>query len=213
MREKFSSLDKIELWLRGTSMSSFAAQQVRWTTADLELFPDDSKRYEIIDGELFVTRAPHLRHQGVADAICAELQFWSKQSKLGEAFTGVGLVFSETDNVIADVIWISHERLNLLLNESGHLTGASELVVEVLSTAPKDKKRDRELKLKLYSVQGVQEYWIADREQQAIEIYRRDAGLLKRVVTLFSTDGLTSPLLPGFSCVVGSLFQNLTLGN
>lgn len=32
--------------------------RVRWTTADLELFPDDGKRYEIIDGELIVTRAP-----------------------------------------------------------------------------------------------------------------------------------------------------------
>lgn len=84
---------KIELWLRGTSISSHATQQVRWTPADLELFPEDNKRYEIIDGALFVTRAPHLRHQGVADAICAELRAWSKRSKASEVFTGVGLVF------------------------------------------------------------------------------------------------------------------------
>ena len=37
-----------------------APNRVRWTTADLELFPDDGKRYEIIDGELIVTRAPPL---------------------------------------------------------------------------------------------------------------------------------------------------------
>ncbi len=36
-------------------MTSTASEKVRWTTADLELFPDDGKRYEIIDGELFVT--------------------------------------------------------------------------------------------------------------------------------------------------------------
>ncbi len=40
-------------------MTSTASEQIRWTTADLELFPDDGKRYEIIEGELFVTRAPH----------------------------------------------------------------------------------------------------------------------------------------------------------
>lgn len=33
--------------------------QVRWTTADLELLPDNGNRYEIVDGELFVTGAPH----------------------------------------------------------------------------------------------------------------------------------------------------------
>ncbi|MEH2390392.1 MAG: hypothetical protein V7K21_01530 [Nostoc sp.] len=45
---------------------------VRWTTADLELFAGDSRsetlrerrnRYEIIDGELFVTKAPNWDHQ------------------------------------------------------------------------------------------------------------------------------------------------------
>jgi hypothetical protein len=39
-------------------------ERVRWTIADLELLAaDEWKRYEIIDGELFVTRAPHIRHQ------------------------------------------------------------------------------------------------------------------------------------------------------
>ena len=190
-------------------MSPRATERVVWTTADLELFPDNDRRYEIIDGALFVTRAPHLRHQGIADALCTELRNWSKRSQQGNAFTGVGLVFSDTDNVIADVIWISHERLNTLLDEAGHLTGAPELVVEVLSSAANDKRRDRELKLKLYSVQGVQEYWIADREQQTIEIYRRENGLLERAVTLFSPDCLTSSLLPDFSCTVGEFFNTV----
>lgn len=30
------------------------ATDTRWTTADLDLFPNDGKRYEIIDKELFV---------------------------------------------------------------------------------------------------------------------------------------------------------------
>ena len=36
-------------------------------------------------------------------------------------------------NVVPDVVWISHERLAALMDEAGHLTGAPELAVEVLS--------------------------------------------------------------------------------
>ena len=188
-------------------MTSAIPEQVRWTIADLEGFPDNGNRYEIIDGELFVTRAPHLAHQDVAGAIYAELRAWSLQSGLGKPFITPGVIFSESDAVIPDVIWISHERRSQLIDSSGHLTGAPELIVEVLSNTEKDKKRDRETKLKLYSAQGVIEYWIVDREQQLIEVYRRENGVLKKVMTLFPADQLTSPLLPGFSCEVALLFE------
>lgn len=195
-------------------MTPAISEQVRWTIADLEGFPDNGNRYEIIDGELFVTRAPHLDHQDVAGLIYAELLRWSLQSKLGKPFLTPGIIFSESDAVIPDVIWISHERRSQLIDSSGHLTGAPELIVEVLSKSEKDKKREslrhgfaeRETKLKLYSVQGVSEYWIADREQELIEVFRRENGILKKAMTLFKADRLTSPLLPGFSCDVESLF-------
>ncbi|HEY9650783.1 MAG TPA: Uma2 family endonuclease [Coleofasciculaceae cyanobacterium] len=187
-------------------MTPAMSEQVRWTIADLEGFPDNGNRYEIIDGELFVTRAPHLDHQDVAGLIYAALLHWSLQSGLGKPFITPSLIFSESDAVIPDVIWISHEKRSQLLDSSGHLTGAPELIVEVLSNTQKDKKRDRETKLKLYSVQGVSEYWIIDREQQLIEVYRRENGVLKKAMTLFKTDRLTSPLLPGFSCEVGAIF-------
>lgn len=54
------------------------SEQVRWTVADLELFPEDGKRYEIIDGKLIVTRAPHWKHQEVAGNVYAKLQTWSR---------------------------------------------------------------------------------------------------------------------------------------
>ncbi len=187
-------------------MTPATSELARWTIADLEGFPDNGNRYEIIDGELFVTRAPHLDHQDVAGLIYAELLRWSLQNGLGKPFITPGVIFSVSDAVIPDVIWISHERRSQLIDASGHLTGAPELIVEVLSSSEKDKKRDRETKLKLYSVQGVSEYWIMDREQQLIEVYRRENGLLKKAMTLFKGDQLTSPLLPGFSCEVGSLF-------
>lgn len=188
-------------------MTPSTTSQVRWTTSDLEGFPDNGNRYEIIDGELFVTRAPHFDHQDVAGAIYAELRTWSKVSKLGKAVMTPGIIFSESDSVIPDVVWVSNERLEQLLDEAGHLTGAPELVVEVLSQSTKDKKRDRETKLKLYSSEGVTEYWICDRQKQTLEIYSRDNGILRKAKTLFKEDILTSPVLSDFQCMIQTFFE------
>ncbi|MGI0488847.1 Uma2 family endonuclease [Pantanalinema rosaneae CENA516] len=189
-------------------MSQTIPEQLRWTTADLELLSNDEwKRYEIINGELFVTRAPHIKHQAVIRNICSQLQAWSDISQLGEAFPTPGVIFSEADNVIPDVIWISHDRLTQLIDEAGHLTGAPELIVEILSPGSLNERRDREAKLKLYSAQGVQEYWIVSRELQQVEVYRRETTVLKRVATVLAEDEITSPLLPNFHCVVKQLFS------
>jgi Uma2 family endonuclease len=180
---------------------------VRWTTADLQLFAGDRRnRYEIIDGELFVTKAPHWDHQSSCANIVTVLKIWSDETSLGKAAIAPGIIFSDADNVIPDVVWASYECLERLLDEAGHLTGAPELVVEVLSPGEKNEKRDRESKLKLYSVQGVQEYWICDGIQKKVEVYRREQATLKLAVTLFSQDELTSPLLPGFKCLVSKFF-------
>jgi Uma2 family endonuclease len=126
---------------------------------------------------------------------------------LGEAVQAPGLLFSDADNVIPDVVWISRERLAVLLDEAGHLTGAPEVVVEVLSPGNENERRDRELKLKLYSERGVQECWIIDWPKQQVEVYRREQLRLRLVSTLFPPDRLISPLLPDFSYPVSQLFQ------
>ncbi|MBD2459915.1 Uma2 family endonuclease [Oscillatoria sp. FACHB-1407] len=189
-------------------MSQPATERVYWTIADLDLLPDNGTRYEIIDGELFMTRAPHWKHQKVADNICAALNRWSDETKLGEATTTPGIIFSEADNVIPDVVWASYERLAVLLDEAGHLTEAPELIVEVMSPGADNERRDSEVKLKLYASQGVQEYWIVNRRLQQIQVYRRQQATLKLVTTLMLTDDITSPLLPGFGCSVASFFRS-----
>jgi Uma2 family endonuclease len=108
-------------------------QSTRWQTADLELLPDNGSRYEIIDGELLVTRAPHWKHQKVITKLIQSLGVWSGRTKLGEVVTTPGIIFTDDDNVIPDLVWISTDRLAQSLDESGHLLAAPELVVEVLS--------------------------------------------------------------------------------
>ncbi len=180
--------------------------QLRWTSADLDLLPDNGNRYEIIDGELLVTRAPHNKHQDTCGNIYYELKSWSKRTGLGYAVIGAGVLFSEGDDVIPDVIWMNQETYHSLIDESGHFQGAPELAIEVLSPGTENERCDRQVKLKLYSSRGVLEYWIANWRSQQMEIYRRSNGVLKLELTLFIDDVLTSPLLPDFACPLSQLF-------
>lgn len=192
---------------RPKAVMSQTVERVRWTVRDLEVLPQsEGTRYELIDGELFVTRSPHRKHQQVAGKIYSVLDAWSEAAGTGEAIPSPGIIPSDADNVIPDVVWVSKERLALIEDEAGHLTRFPELIVEVLSPGENNIRRDREAKLKLYSVQGVQEYWIADRFARRLEIYRRAQGQLTRVATLLAGDELTSPLLPGFCCLVSRFF-------
>jgi Uma2 family endonuclease len=187
-------------------MSQRTTEGVRWTTAELDLLPDNGTRYEIIDGELFMSRAPHWEHQEICGNIYTELKTWSRTTGLGRAAINPGIIFTDADNVIPDVVWASNERLAVLLDNAGHLTGAPELVVEVISPGEENQRRDREVKLKLYSLRGVQEYWVVNGRLQQVEVYRRERATLGLMATLFTNDELSSPLLPGFICPVSRLF-------
>jgi Uma2 family endonuclease len=186
---------------------------MRWTSADLELLPDNGKRYEIIDGELYVSKAARYEHQRACSRTWELLNVWSRQTKLGEPFTGPGIIFADDDDVIPDVVWISRERRDEILGPDGHFHAAPELVVEVLSFTGSNEQRDRKLKLKLYSRRGVKEYWIVNWLMRQVEIYRRRGRSLKLVGALHASDTITSPLLPGFSCQVRELFEDYLADN
>ncbi|MBE9032354.1 Uma2 family endonuclease [filamentous cyanobacterium LEGE 11480] len=192
------------------------ANSSRWTTRDLDVMPDDGgwKRYEIVDGELYVTRAPHIRHQGAGGNIHFELESWSRQTKLGKPYQTPGVILTPTDAVIPDVVWASNERLETgldsaghFLDSAGHFIVAPELMIEILSAGQENQQRDKELKLKLYSRYGVQEYWIVDWQQRSVAVHRHIEGELQRVGTLSNRDTLSSPMLPGFAALIEQIFQ------
>jgi Uma2 family endonuclease len=177
-----------------------------WHSSDLDLLPENGTRYEIINGELFRSKSPHWHHQAACTKIATKLTLWCESSGSGAAVVTPGVIFTDADDVIPDVVWISNERLATLMDDAGHLTGAPELVIEVLSFGARNEERDRTAKRKLYETQGVREYWILDWRLRQVEIYRREQGELRLIATLLSEDTLTSPLLPGFACAVAGLF-------
>lgn len=179
----------------------------RFTSADLERMPEiDGVRYEIVDGELLVSRQPVEQHQYVCTVLTYELHGWDMTTGRGMTVIAPGLAFSNDDDVIPDLVWISHERRAQALDAQGHYRIAPELVIEVLSPGALNERRDREVKLGLYSRRNVQEYWIANWREHTVDIYRATGVTLNLVATLSDGDIITSPLLPGFACPVTRLW-------
>jgi Uma2 family endonuclease len=178
------------------------------TIAEMAHYPmDDGNRYELIDGDVHVTTQPHLEHQEITNELAYALTDWCKQTQAGKVLPAPGVIFSERDAVAPDLVWIRSERVPQVLNrEDGRLYGAPDLAIEVLSAGSANARRDRETKLALYDRYGVAEYWIIDRFGRQVEIYRRPAGVLTLVAQVQADAELTSPLLPGFACLVGTLF-------
>jgi Uma2 family endonuclease len=175
------------------------------TVADLDLMPDDGNRYEVIEGELFVSRAPSLIHQIIVKNFSHSIQQYLDSNPIGLVVPGPGVIFSEISGVIPDVIFISNERRDEIASGE-RVMGAPDLVIEIVSPGAENERRDRVVKRQLYGRCGVKEYWIVDPGSRAIEIYLNDGNSLNLSATLGEQDEITSSVLPGYRCNVRDIF-------
>lgn len=177
---------------------------IRLTYDDYCLLPTDGKRYEIIEGELFVTPAPNFRHQIIVTRLAYYLTDYLNDHPLGIVLVSpFDVVFSQFDVVEPDILYISKARYSVLTEKNAQ--GSPNLVVEVLSQST--AKTDKTLKLKLYARFEVDEYWIIDPEGPAAEIHRREKGSLELAAALDARGLLASPLFPGFTLPLQKLVE------
>jgi Uma2 family endonuclease len=188
-------------------MPSSTRPDARLTYADFLLFPDDGKRHELIDGEHYVTPCPNLRHQRLLGRLFfAFAEQLRADPSLGEVcLSPFDVVFSQWDVVEPDLLFVAGDQQPILTEKN--IVGAPALVVEIFS--PSTRKRDQQIKRRLFERSGVREYWMVDPDRNAIVIHRRDdSGAFPRVAELAAAENavLTTPLLQGFSLPLTQLF-------
>ena len=176
------------------------------TVADLDLMPDDDNRYELFEGEIFVSRAPGLPHQTVLANLLTLIKVFLTEHPVGKTWPTPGVIFDNHNAAIPDIIFVSNEHLEAIAS-GDKVTGAPDLVIEVISEGVENERRDRTVKRQAYSKFGVVEYWVVDRYQATIEVYRLVQGQLDLVTTLTNNDKLTTPLLPSFTCQLNEVFE------
>ena len=188
---------------------SFMAKTIEplLTVADLDAFPeDDGNRYELIGGELYVSRAPGIPQQRVLQNLQIRLSDYLKKVPVGILVPGAGAIFSDYDAVIPDLAFVRHERWDNVVT-GDKFTGALDIVVEILAPGIQNRKRDLSAKRKLYANYAIAEYWIVDSENQSVLIFRLREESLEEVATLTGDEELSSPMLPGFRLKVRDIFK------
>ena len=176
------------------------------TIAELDSMPDDGNRYEIIEGELFVSCSPNLTHQTVSGNLFRSVDGYLIQKPIGRIWTTPGVIFSDYSGVIPDLVYVSHAR-RAEIASGERIVGSPDLVIEIVSPGAENERRDRLVKRQLYSKYGVKEYWIVDFQNRTIEVYMLRGQMLQRESLLTEKDELTSSVLPGYRCKVETLFS------
>jgi Uma2 family endonuclease len=176
------------------------------TYEDFLGFPDDGQRHELIDGVHYVTPSPIVKHQRVSGRLFGELYEYLKLNPVGEVFHAPSdVVLSHVDVVEPDLLVVLAEQSGIITVK--HVRGAPAIVVEILS--PGTRRVDETVKRGLYDRSGVREYWVVDPERDTVTVHRRSAdGTLTAApeLTRAGSDVLTSPLLPGWSVPLETLF-------
>jgi Uma2 family endonuclease len=176
------------------------------TVADLDACPDDNNRYELIEGELFVSRAPGLSHQRVLHNLQIAFADYLKTNPIGIIVPGPGMILSDYDAVIPDICFVRNERWDEVVTGE-KFTRAVDLVIEIISPGKENRNRDLTVKRQLYAKYGVKEYWIVDSENLSVLIFRLQEQTLEEIVVLSADEEIISPLLPEFQLQVKAIFN------
>jgi Uma2 family endonuclease len=177
--------------------------QGNWTYQNYATIPDDGKRYQIVDGVLFMAPSPNRWHQQTVGEIFAYLRDHLKQSKLGKVYIAPLDVELHPKTVVQPdvrVILTAHlERIS-----DSRVIGAPDLVVEVAS--PGTTGFDRRQKQDSYALADVPEYWIVDPASHTVELLILENGAYRSLGIFQGQHTLPSTVVPNFPVPVEQFF-------
>ncbi len=180
--------------------------QGQWTYEDYIRLPDDGKRYEIIEGVLYVANTPSYEHQFAVGEIYRQVANFVTERKLGITIPAPFEVHLPgiAKPVQPDVLFIAAQRQPA--SDTQIFEGAPDLVVEVIS--PSSLRLDQHIKFGAYEQAKVREYWLVDPKTRSVEVYTLPAnGVEYALLGQFGNgERLKSAVLAGLELAVNSLF-------
>ena len=176
----------------------------RWTHEDLATLPDDGQRYEVLEGRLVVSPSPVIAHQTILFNLARKLGDLLHEPGLARVlFAPCDVRLSPTTTVQPDLIVVAAERAAIIGDKC--ITGAPDLLVEILS--PSTASTDRGDKLRLYGAAGVAEVWLIHPAAHTVERFVPDgAGIMLPRATHAATDAVACDRFPSLTFAAAGLF-------
>jgi Uma2 family endonuclease len=176
-----------------------------WTYEDLFSLPDDGRRYEIINGELFEMPLPTMEHATVVANVITVVIPLVRQLGGRWLTAPLDVFFQGADPVQPDILAILPGGSARLVERG--VEGPPDLIVEVV--IPTSHVHDALTKHALYALGGVREYWTVDPASRTMELFTLDRDAYHRESVLSGSDAPHSLLLGALPFPVDDLFANL----
>ncbi len=161
-----------------------------WTLDQVHRLPEDGNRYELLDGELFVTPPPSFSHELLASRLRSLLDPFVQQHGLGDLLSPRAVVRMLGSEVEPDLMLCP--RVSDPATTWDDLP-APLLVVEVLS--PATTRRDQTVKRAYYRRIGVAEYWMVDGAARTVTVISsRAEDVVEATELMWQPPGTSVPL-------------------
>lgn len=167
--------------------------------------PSDGKRYELLDGELYMIPTPTTQHQRIVARIFVLVHEFLSSRQAGEVlFAPLDVVFDDRNVVQPDLLVVRSERCAAIT--PAYVAGPPDLVVEVLSLGT--ASYDREKKLHVYARAEVPEIWYVDGATETVEVLNLSKNRQYTLTAQAQAKGtIASTVLPGLSVDLRKIFS------
>jgi len=173
----------------------------------LKLTEGNEKRYEYIDGKVYLLTSPKTAHQKVLGELYIFFYNWFKDKKCIPMLPPYDITLKRNpDNINVvepDLVVICDMEENL--NEKDYYMGVPSLVLEILSKST--RRNDAVKKLDLYMSTGVKEYWLVNPESREVTVYLFENNDIARNETYKKDEEAMSYIFEEFRIGLKDIFQ------
>lgn len=176
------------------------------TAQEYWLLPENGMQRALVRGEVHETMPPGGRHGLIAAILSMLLRLWARNGSHGCVGVESGFLLTRSPDTVRgpDVFYIRAERIPSTGIPEGFWTMYPDLAAEVVS--PNETAEDVREKVRDYLAAGTPLVWVIYPRTQEVVAHTPD-GLAR---TYSRDDTLDAPaILPGFSCAVNTLFEDL----
>jgi Uma2 family endonuclease len=168
--------------------------------SDLQVTPDDGRRYELLEGKLHVSASPNPMHQRVSSRLERRLEDFFHGRSIAEVFHApIDLILTGQDVFVPDIVVVDPRHVS-----KRGIEGPPLLVVEILSLST--RAFDLGAKSQRYAELGVEHYWAVDLEARRLQCYRAVGGTFQLLAEAQGDETLVHPAWDGLSIDLGRIW-------